>query len=456
MKAFRIIGTVIGAFLLPLISIILCAALLLFGAANMITDKTINTVVSASMENETVKTTISVALTDSLTTQFLGTNATPEQAEQLQATISDILELPSLQELVSNILTDSADEIISGSFDGELDLSEKISNAIESNPALLEEVTKDLSTSTMQNDTIREMIASSEMATAVFGELEKEEADAILADPAVQELVGKVMADQIVGTLTTSAPALDFAAELGEIIEEKPSLFEPIIQTQIPDEETKASIIQSAADYADSLGVPPPKDNLSDTELVLYLIELYRDQINEQVIGALGATEPDIDYTSPDETVPAPAPSSGNASLSFDEETTAMINTLSGVLHFLRSAAFFLLILCVFIVFYLLMALLTWSFRYPLIFEGISASLTGLLLIAIGALPLVQLLPTDSSDEMTEIILALVTSVWGVLAGKLSLIGIIALVVGIACIAGYIVWTILRKKKTAAPSATPA
>ncbi len=442
MKALRIIGSVVGGLLIPVTAILLCAMLFLYSAAGLITNKTIENVVRKSMENETVQASIG----NMLFSQFSATTPEGSQPNSLQSAVSDLMMKPSIQQALSDVINDSVNEMMSGSFDGELNIEEKVVEAIVSNPETLNQITSDMTDVMVESGALLDMMSGSGTVGTVLGDLSEETTQELLSDSEVQALISEVLAATITNTLTPeNAQSIDFAGEIGTIIENNPTLFEEVIHTYIPDEETKQQIIEAESAYAEQLGVTPPDSDLTDTELVCYLLDLYQKDINQEINAMLGFYE--VDYSDFDPDIAFDAPASSSISITFDQKTTDMINKLSACMNIFRHVLFLTLIFAVFVLFYFFMALLMWSFRYPLIFSSITAILTGILLIVIGALPIKDIMTLIDLGEYAELILELLDSVWDVLSDALMIAGAIGILLGLLMITAFILTGMYMKKK---------
>ncbi len=533
MKALRIIGSIIGAFLLPVVSILLCCSILIASIAGLTTNKGLDSIVSIAMENDNVQNALGVLVADAFADQIPMGN-TPEGQIAIREALTVAMEKPSVQEAVSELVKDSMAEVTSGEFNGTLELKRKLAEAIENNPEAMGEITSailssglfssflfgspseentsnentqgtkpvettvgsqltettasgttptettagnidapETTSSTKPNETtgekpvettdnaasglVDDIVSGGGTAADLLNTLDKETVDEILADKDVQALIADVMAKKLASSLFGTERPIDVAGPVGELIEAKPELFEDAIKTFIPDEETKQSVIANATADAAAAGVAPPAEDLTDTELVLYLLDLHREEFNEEVLANLNVdfTAPDIDYTAYDtDAASSNAVTVEDGTIYFDEETTALINELSAVLNTLRGPGFIIGILLIFVLFYLFMSLLTWSFRYGLIFESILSFLTGILLIAVGFIPVISLLPASVGDAAIDLAYTLVEAVWRVLAGKFTAYGAICLLVCALCVAGFVFWTIQKRKKANASAAS--
>ncbi len=438
MKALRIIGSFVGALLIPVTAILLCAMLFLYSAAGLITNKTIENVVRKSMENEDIQASIS----NMLVSQFSAT--APESfksdvlmPDTLQSAVADLMMKPSIQNALSNVISESVSEITSGSFDGELNVEEKVIEAIVSDPDTLHEITSDLTDVMLESGALLDTFSGSGTVGTVLGNLDEETKIEFLSDPEIRSFVSDVLSVTITNTLDpANTTSIDFATKLGTIIENNPTLFEEVINAYIPDEETRLAIIEGESAYAEQLGIAPPDESFSDTELLCYLLDVYRNDVNKEMNAMLGIYDVDYSDLAPD--VAFDASSSSQTSFSFNQSTTDMINKLSAYFNIFRSGLFFALIFTVCVLFYFLMALLMWSFRYPLIFTSSASILTGILLLVISALPIKDILTLVDLGEYTALLLGLIDSVWSVLSEALTLAGAISILLGLLMIIAFI------------------
>ena len=437
MKAYRIIGSIFGSILMPVFIIVLCACLLVASAAGLITTKSITNMVESAMDNDDIQSSVSEVLVENLTIPGISDN--PE----MQDSINQIMSLPSVQGMISDIISDGAEELTSGNFDGELNVQEILQDTLTQDPELL---------STMSTEIVDIMIENEELRNSIATSLLGENASEILGDELIDDLmqapeVKNIFAKMITGTLQTGlqieAEAINITDEMENLISENPALVEDVMDALIPNEEAFQNVIAEATTYAQENGLPAPDANISKLDFAAYYLNLYGDQLNS--IFQNTNFDADVDYTDYE----TPTSSSDNAlNLTFDEETVAMINQAAEVLNILRSPLFILAILGILLFYYLLMALFTWSFRYPLMFCGITAILTGMLLIAITNLPVYDLLNASAATDSAELLVfPLITSVWGVLAKKIVLFGTAGIVLGILLITVFIITGIMIKNK---------
>ncbi len=451
MKTLRIVGSVCGGLLMPIFIILLCTMILVSNTAGMLTEANLQHIISTSIRQEGMKNAIS----DMLASELIADSATEEEKTQMKETVNQLLARPSFETLVADIVSDTVSEVMSGNFNGEIDISKKLNAAITSDTETLNQITVDLTNVMLENDSLRKQLTSSYTAGTIFDDMNEENKDMILTEPAVKEVVSNVLAESLKAELTgTAREPIDIAQKIKTLLIENPSLAATfVIAYGLDDEAKKETVMQEATDHAEQIGAKAPSENLSDLEMLLYLVDLYQDELNaafnESFTGA------DIDFVPYAPDIAYDASESDNTVIKFDEETTEMINTLASFIHFFRSVAFIAMIIGVFVLLYLLMALLTWSFRHPLIFSGITAVLTGILLLVIGLLPIHDILALIiETGETTEIIFAFIDSAWSVLSDKLILLSVISILVGILMITGFIVIGILAKKKQIAPTAT--
>ena len=430
MKAYRIIGSVLSSFLTPIVLILLCAALLLFNVASLLTDSAIELVVQSALQDEEIRAPITEAITSELSVGDLA--IAPE-------TVEKIMELPTLQTLITDVVTDSTDELTSGEFDGTLDVGEKLRDVFLDEPEKLTDFSEELSDALLSDEAFREEITSALLAGDTT--IPEETVDRLMQSDAVQAILSKIMEEQTAIGLELPYTPVDISGEIASFVETEPALADEIIECYLPDSESFYSAVAEASAYAKSIGAPEPPIGIGKREFVLYGLALYAEDINAQFRAGMDGGE--VDYT--DAETPDGAYRS-DVAIEFDAETTETLNTLSVLFTFLRSGSFLASIILFVVLFYLLCSLFTFSFRYSLIFCGIAVLLTGLSLISLASLPVVETV-WESGDSTETLLLALVSSVWTVLSANLLLTGIVSTVVGVAMLAGMILWTVLRKQK---------
>ncbi len=446
MKTLRIIGSVVGSLLVPMIAILLCAMILLFSAANLITDNMISSVVRTSMENESIQASIGDLL--------LGQMPIAEgmNSNTMQNVVSSFMSKPAVQDKITVIVQESVEEVTGGNFDGTLDLEEKIAESLLSDPEAVKEIASDLTGVIMTDEALIATVIPPESEIGiVFSYLDEDTKESLLADEDVHAMVSDMITVMITNTLEPNrAQTIDVAKKIQTLVEENPALIEQILNSYMPDEESKNAVIADLKLYADSIGAAYPEENLSQIEFASYLVDLYYDKINADINLALGfsqAAPHDLDYTDFfDPKAAAFSQSSSGAAITFDEETTEKINSFSSYLSIFRSKVFLALTIIFLILFYFLMVLFTWDFRTPLIFTGITSVITGLLLFVIGILPVQSLLSTINMGEYDDLIQALVQIIWIDFSEALMIAGLISLIAGIIMILGFVLFRIYAKK----------
>ena len=450
MKVYRTIGTVISILLTPVFILLLCAALVLSGAAGLVTQKSIDSIAKNAMTNEDIKSSVSNMLADSLL------EGTDMNDPQMKETVDQLMELPSIQQMISGIVSESAEEITSGDFDGELDISEKLQDTITADPELLPTFSEDIVTVLLDNDAFRTSMIQSIAADDSALILGEELMDMLLQEPAVKSILAQVVTYTLEDKLGVyHTPAVDIAEEMHDLITENPTLAEAVVAITFPDGETFDAAIAEATAFANKVGEPTPRDGISKVEFLEYYLHLYRHNINDAFRGAIFSAETDQTDYAPDATPNSPS-QANDMTLKFDEETVATLNEIAAILNIFKSPLFIVGILFFFVLTYLLTALLTWSFRYPLLFSGITAIFTGLLLIIIGMIPISDILSAASGNGTEALAFALVATIWGVLSDKLVLFGTVSIVLGIVLITVFIIIGMqVRNKQHQPNSANP-
>lgn len=111
------------------------------------------------------------------------------------------------------------------------------------------------------------------------------------------------------------------------------------------------------------------------------------------------------------------------------------INKLLGLISFFNTKFFWLYLMIILCVFYLIISLLTWSIKKPLMFLGIPSVVVGIILMIIRFF--VRLLP------LSEKILAIINSA----IKPLFVNGVICIVLGVIMIGVYGLLNVIHKKK---------
>ena len=435
MKIYRTVGAIIGSFLTPIFIFLLCAAIILSSAANLLTQNGIEHIVARTIKDPAVK--------DSLSDVFMKSDPTNsnKQNAQIQDSFEKITELSSVQNVVSNIVYDSIHEITSGSFDGELNVQEKLQNTVTEDQKILPSISEDIAEVMLEDDAFRASLISSLVGDETLNPLGEDLLDQLMEEPSIKKIASQIVSYSLENEFGIShATTVDIAQEMSDLMKENPSLSEEVVNTLLPDSESFYKAVADAAAYAKEKGVPEPKVGISKMEFAEYYLHLYRHNINENVRNTIFQYESNVDYT--DYT----AHQENAYTVQFDEKTVEILNRLSVYLTLLQSPAFILGIILAFFAFYFFTMLLTWSFRYPMIFNAIIALFVGIALISVSMIPFSALM-LHPTGEMTAISIALLDSIWGVLANNLMLIGTVGIVISIAFMTAFIMTGIAKKNK---------
>jgi hypothetical protein len=438
MRIYRTIGAIIGSFVTPIFIFLLCAAIILSSAANLLTENGIEHIVARTMKDQNVKNSLSDVFMESDPTN------SDKQNANIQNSFEKITELSSVQNVVSNIVYDSIHEITSGSFDGELDVQEKLQSTITEDQKVLPSLSEDIARVMLEDEAFRASLISSLVGDDTLNPLGEDLLDRLMKEPSIQKIASQIVSYSLENEFGLShATTVDIAKEMSDLMKENPKLSEEVVNALLPDSESFYNAVADAAAYAKEAGVPEPAVGISKMEFAEYYLHLYSYTINENVRNTIFQYEADVDYTDYTEL------QEDAYTVQFDAKTVEILNHFSVYLNFLQSPAFILGIIFAFFAFYLLMSLLTWSFRYPLIFNAILALFVGIALIAVSMIPFSALafLP---AGEMTAVSFALLNAIWGVLANTLMLIGTGGIVISIACMTIFIITGIAKKNKAQA------
>ena len=144
-------------------------------------------------------------------------------------------------------------------------------------------------------------------------------------------------------------------------------------------------------------------------------------------------------------------------------EAESALGILSDILAILQNPRIYAAVFALLLIFFLITALFTWSFKRPLLFIGIATILSGILLIGIANLPI----PYDILAEMaTDMIMpnsaslestmhdVLVTT-WDSAASIIATHALVSMAVGILACTGFALLCIFGKKKAQKTAETP-
>ena len=98
------------------------------------------------MDNEELQSSVSDVLIENISIPGVSDNP------QMQDSINQIMSLPSVQGVISGIISDSAEELTSGSFDGELNVQEILQDTLTQDPELLSTMSTEIVDIMMENE----------------------------------------------------------------------------------------------------------------------------------------------------------------------------------------------------------------------------------------------------------------------------------------------------------------
>ncbi|MBQ8497141.1 MAG: hypothetical protein IJ489_06800 [Clostridia bacterium] len=424
MKIYRTIGTILSSLFMLILVIVLTASLLILSAARAVSKDTISNITKTVLSNEDVQAEISSEISSALTdmlqnivstkpsqpptqnqNQNQNQNSTPQNPSQstgnttngnenteqspetvIQVTeekITEILNMPEVQDTLSDIVSDYAMAIIEQKENHNISCSQSIEDMLAENPEAF-------------NIQIEDIIKECNLTYDDFYDIAKELAEQ--NDFAIPEKGASYTAVAI--------------AILGHKSEEIDALIEGVIEQFLP-----------ASDSADQI------------------YAIHTMPVLTAVPSITAPSETEID------------------------EAQSTLETISSVLTILKNPRIYAALLSLLLVFFLITALFTWSFKRPLLLIGIAAILTGILLIGVANLPI----PYDALAELTaEIIMPdsdslestmrdVIITTWDSAASIITTHAIVSVLIGILCCTSFALIGIFTKKKvqqTAEASAT--
>ena len=132
------------------------------------------------------------------------------------------------------------------------------------------------------------------------------------------------------------------------------------------------------------------------------------------------------------------------------------ITMVSDTLALLQNPVLYVAIAGIVIIFFLLFALLTWSFKIPSMITGIATILAGapLLLIATASVPFEAIIESLALNDpaMKQTVAGLATTIWASIASNLLITAVVCICAGVLLIGLFILLQILSSKKRKAQS----
>lgn len=424
MKTYRTVGSVFSSILIPIVAVILCAALLVFNAASLITDSAIELVLKDTVSNESVIVAVSDTVMKNIPVNTDGSMLKHE-------TVKDIMNAPSVQETVTEIARSGMDEITSGHFDGTLDIAEKLRTLLIREPAHLNEISVDVAQAILKDPAIRQNFSDAILAGDTT--LDDATIDQVMQTAAVTKLFAGIISNGIANIVEMPINAsIDVCDAFAEFMNENPALSDLVISAYFPDSTTFYDAVAKAASHADELGVPQPAVGISERNFVFYCLDLYRPECNAYFREVFNA----VDFVAADNTAAAEQEAISLV-IEFTPENAKTINDVCTALQFFGSVIFLLLIFIVFIAAFTLYALLMLSLKRAVTFSGVTAVLTSILLIVCTFVPVDKLVAANASgatDTANELILSLLGIIWTVLSANITVVAIVCGLIGAVCL----------------------
>ncbi len=401
MKIYRAIGTILSAVLTLVLVILLTCSTLVLCAARAVSKDTVSDITKTVISNEDVQKEISAGLSAAITdmlfdfsiaqkpTQNGGTQSveqsgkpsssqTQEIPEQTlvvsEEQINEILNMPEVQNAISDIVSDYAMLIIEQKEDHNVSCAQTIENMLSENP------------------------------DAFNAQFESILNDCGLSYDEVYDL------------------ASEFAAQNGFTIAPRGVSYTAIA----------ISILNQKTEELDAM----------------------IESVIEEFLPATDSAEPSLSAASAIRTMPVLTAIPNNAEANNGEAQSAL-SLFSQILAILQNPRIYAALLSLLLVFFLITALFTWSFKRPLLFIGIAAILTGALLIGVSNLPIpydmlaeigADMIMPESASLQSTMHDVLVTA-WDNASGIILTHASIAIAIGVISCTGFALLCIFGKKK---------
>ena len=426
MALIRFLGSIVSTALTIVLVTLLTTSLLLVNVVGFFSENNIRAVTEEMLSDE--KTQESVAETIAGAVDFLPVE-----------TVKEILNLPSVKEVLPDVIADMASDTLSGINQILTETPEDLSGALldrlgkklEEKPDTLKTVAGDIASVLLGSSAVQNAIASALSDSDLS--LPTETVTALLDVPALSRVVGEIMAESLIGALKADGTPVDVTGKLTAAIEADPEPFDDAILNALTESgKTPEDFEASIRKLAEESGKTPPASGLSLAELAAFAIGLRADDLNHLFGDMISGESPALDE------VAASDPSAK------DELPLQKADLIDFAFRVLRSSLAVWLVAGTALIFYLLMALLTLSFRLPLLFMGLASALSGGILVIVSRLPIEAILRMAKGFEGADVLFSVINVCWTSLSAKLMTSGLLCFAAALVLV---VLFSLFKKRK---------
>lgn len=434
MKIYRTLGTILSSFLIVILVIALFSSMLVFSAARAVSKNTISDITKAIVANEDVRAEISTSLSSSI-------------ADVLQSALGNSSDQTGNVENPSGGNPGTSEGNV-GSPEGNIGGSE--GNVGESEGNVIDPEQNENSTpSTPEND----LLAFSEGLI-----------NNVLNMPAVQDTIGDIVAEYAMAILEQKNPEVSLSESIENMFAENPEAFNTQIENVVTQcQLTYDDIYEIAASIAEESESEVPAYGASYTDLILSVFGQVREEIDALLDGILTEFLPATDSAEAIPTVKnaraftvlTAMPLTSIPANNDTAEAESALAIFSNILSILQDPKIYFAVFALLLIFFLITALFTWSFRRPLLFIGIAMIITSLLLLAVTFFPIpydalaemaADMIMPDSAT-MVSTVRDVIVATWYNAASVIGIHAIACLLIGALCCTGFALLRIHAKKK---------
>ncbi len=423
MKVYRAIGTVLSSILILVLVLVLVSSLLVVSVAQCVSKDTISNITKTILSNESVKEEISAGLSQALTDmmQSMVSNKPTSESNQ-QNTV------PSGNQQTSENAPQYGDN--ENPYKGNDDGNESTGEVVEQEITIAvsqERISEILSMPAVQ-DAVSDLV--SDYAMVIIEQKENH-------NVSCSQTVEKMLADN----------AGEFNVQIENIVSDCNMMYDDFYDT--------AALIASENDLY------IPDRGASYVSVLIAIIGQKRGDIDRMIETVLQDFLPASDsaeFTNPQASLRSLPVLTATVTLPSD--TDSALSFASEALEILQNPKIYAAVLSVILIFFLITAFFTWSFKRPLLFIGIASVLTALCLFAVTYIPMpydmvAEILAESIMPDNASLIGTMrdvTATTWSAACNIIRVHALSALIIGVLCFIGFgILYSISKKKKNPTP-----
>ena len=284
----------------------------------------------------------------------------------------------------------------------------------------------------------------------------------ILNMPEVQDTLSDIVSDYAMAIIEQKENHnISCSQSIEDMLTENPAAFNQQIEDILKEcHLTYDDFYDLAKELADQHGFSIPEKGASLTSVAIAILGHKSEEIDAMIESIINEFLPATDsadqiYTFRTMPILTAVPSLTAPSDKDIDEAQSVLETFSSILAILQNPRIYAAIIALLLIFFLITALFTWSFKRPLLLIGIAAILTGVLLICAANLPI----PYDTlaefaadmimpeSDSLESTMRDVIITTWDSAANIITTHAIVTVLIGILCCTGFALIGIFSKKK---------